>query len=389
VIDADSASRNYLVTMLGKSGYSVLSAALGKEGLISAWRDLPEVIILDPGLPDLPGLELITRLRQDRRTSQVMLVALSSRVDPQEMNALLNAGCSEYLVKSSQTLQKLQELLPHIQEEEKKSEPEKHGSLFVFLSAKGGTGTSSLCANIAMCVASERTDQKVAVLDLVLPIGSIAHIVGYKDRLNLVSASMQDPTQITAAFFRDSLPQIFGWDFYLLAGAPDPESANHLTGERISQILDAVLETYDFVFVDLGRSLSRISLPIIQKAGIVVLILTTDLATAQLTQTVWEYLQSQDVDRRSIYLIQNRAVGLEGLSRPEVEKMLGLSINVTTPYMGDNFTVVNNRHEPVISRFQNDSVSLLLKQTAHELVEMDKNLKNQRSAEGTNDIRTR
>ena len=176
IIDGDPVSRNYLAAMLGKSGYTVLLAALGREGLISAWRDQPGIIILDPDLPDLPGLELVNRLRQDRRTSKVTLIALSSREDPQEMAALLAAGCSEYLVKSNQTLQTLLELLPRLIGGEQ-IEPKKLGKLIVFLSAKGGTGTSSLCANIAMCLASEKTDKKVAVIDLVLPIGSIASIV--------------------------------------------------------------------------------------------------------------------------------------------------------------------------------------------------------------------
>jgi pilus assembly protein CpaE len=371
VVDGDSASRNYLAAMLSKSGYSVLLASLGREGLISAWRDQPNIIILDPVLPDLTGLEMVTRLRQDRRTSTVSLVALSSRENPQEMAALLAAGCSEYLVKSSQTLQKLLELLPSLGSGEHKV-PKKQGKLIVFLSAKGGTGTSSLCANIAMCLASEKMDKKVAVMDLVLPIGSIAHIVGYDDGLNLVTAAGQEPDQMTAEYFKDTLPHISGWYFHLLAGAPDPESANQLPGDRVGDILKAIVESYDFVFVDLGRSLSRISLPIIQKADVIAMILSTDLATADLTLTVWEYLKAQGVDPQRAYLIQNRAVGLEGLSKAALEKMIGLPIGITMPYIGDNFTVANNRHEPLATRLQNDSVILSLKQAATQMVEMDK-----------------
>jgi len=48
---------------LRKSGYTMLSASLGREGLISAWKDQPDIIILDPVLPDVPGLELVNRLR--------------------------------------------------------------------------------------------------------------------------------------------------------------------------------------------------------------------------------------------------------------------------------------------------------------------------------------
>jgi CheY-like chemotaxis protein len=192
VIDGDAASRNFLAAMLSNNGYKVLLASLGREGLISAWRDQPNIIILDPILPDLTGLELVTRLRQDRRTSDVMLIALSRLEDSMERNDLLKAGCNEYLVKSSQTPQEIMNLLPRPVNGEQ-SLPNKLGRLFVFLSAKGGTGTSSLCANTAMCVAHEKTDQRVAVMDLVLPIGSIANIVGYTDSLNLVTAALQSP----------------------------------------------------------------------------------------------------------------------------------------------------------------------------------------------------
>ena len=371
VIDADSVSRNYLTAMLGKNGYSVLSAGLGREGLISAWRDKPEVIILDPDLPDLPGLDLVTRLRQDRRTSNVILVALSSRENPQEMAALLAAGCCDYLVKSGQTVAKLLELLPGFINGEPFL-PKKQGKLITFLSAKGGTGTSSLCANIAMCLGSEKADKKVAVMDLILPIGSIANMVGYTERLNLVTAALQGPDQQTAEYFKDHLPHVSGWYFYLLAGAPDPESANRLPGERVGNILNAILESYDFVLVDLGRSLSRITLPIIQKADVIAMILSTDLATADLTLTVLEYLKTQGVDPKRIFPIQNRAIGLEGLTRPELAKRIGLPIGITMPYMGDNFTVANNRHEPLATKLQNDSTILLLKQAVSQMIEMDK-----------------
>lgn len=368
VIDEDSASRIYLAAMLGKGGYIVLLASLGREGLIRAWRDKPDIIILDPVLSDLTGLELVTRLRQDRRTSVVPCVALSSREDSQEMTALLAAGCSEYLVKSSQAPQKLLELLPRLSN--LVQTPEKRGNLIVFLSAKGGTGTSSLCANIATCLASSKTDKKIAVLDLVLPIGSIAHIVGYEGRLNLVTAAMQRPDQTTAAYFEENLPRASGWHFYLLAGAPDPESANQLSGDRVSDIREAILQSYDFVFVDLGRSLSRISIPIIQQANVIVLILSTDLATAGLTQTVLSYLKTQGVDAQRIYAIQNRAVGLEGLTKAELEKMIGLPIHLTMPYMGDNLTIANNRHEPIMARSPHDSVSMLLKQAADQILKV-------------------
>jgi CheY-like chemotaxis protein/MinD-like ATPase involved in chromosome partitioning or flagellar assembly len=374
VIDGDAASRNYLTVVLRKSGYTVLSASLGREGLISAWKDHPDLIILDPVLPDVPGLELVNRLRQDRRTSKVPCVALSSRQDSQDMNALLSAGCNEYMAKSSQALPLLLELIPRLLQGESTA-PKKHGILVAFLSAKGGTGTSSLCANIAMCLGSEKIETRVAVMDLVLPIGSIADIVGYDAPLNLVTVAMQNPAQTTAAFFKDNLPRVPNWYFHLLAGSPDPDLANLLTVDRLDGILNAITESYDYILVDMGRALSRISLPIIQKADVVVLIVGTDLSTGILTKKVWEYLKNQGIDPRRLYALQNRAIGLEGLSKTEIEQMTGLQIWLTMPHMSGNFTIANNRHEPVTAKFSNDSSALTLKQAAIQIAELGERLR--------------
>ena len=175
---------------------------------------------------------------------------------------------------------------------------------------------------------------------------------------------------MTAEYFSDNLPHVSGWYFHLLAGAADPDSASQLSADRVGEILKAILEAYDFVFVDLGRSLSRISLPIIQKADVIVLILSTDLATADLSVTVLEYLKAQGVDLLKVFPIQNRAVGLEGLTKLELEKKIGLPIGVTMPFMGDNITVANNRHEPLIMKFQNDSSSFTLKEAAIQIAEL-------------------
>jgi Flp pilus assembly CpaE family ATPase len=369
VVDGDSASRNYLAGILKKNGYDVLTASLGREGLISAWRDLPVLIIMDPELPDISGLELVTRLRQDRRTVKLPCVAFSVRQDSQLINNLLSAGCNEFIAKSNQAISRLLELIPQLLGEIT-SVPRERGALISFLSAKGGTGTSSLCANIAMCLGAEKPEMRIALIDMVLPIGSIASIVGYDDRMNLVTVSMQNPDQLTPAFFTDNLPLIPNWCFHLLAGSPNPESANRLEVSRLNGILEAILESYDFTFVDMGRTLSRVSIPIIKQSNVLVMIVGGDLATATLTKEVWNFLQNQDIDQSHIYFLQNRAIGLEGLSKKELEQVLGMPIRSTMPYMSGNFTLANNRHEPVLSKFPIDSAAITLKQATLQIIEL-------------------
>lgn len=368
IVDADTASRKYLSVFLQQQGHQTLLAASAKEGLIVAWRDRPDIIIFDPAFPDLPALDFIERLRKDARTAQTICIALARRENFQEQTGLLAAGCNEYLVKSSEALTRLTRQIARVLGQEATSE--KRGKSVVFLSAKGGVGVSSLCANLATCAAEKKREKTFVVADLVLPIGSIANIVGYDGSLNLVNLALQKTNTIPPSYFRENLPRLAAWSFSLLAGSPDPEMANSLPADRVPAILQMLLNSYDYVFIDLGKSLSRISLPIIQQADLIVLILGTDLATATLTKITWDFLRSRGVEPARVFAIQNRAVGLEGLTRPEAEKMIGLKIAVTIPYMSGDFTFANNRHEPVTAGYTSEASILALREAAMQMMSL-------------------
>ena len=68
IVDSDAASRNFIARDLQDQRYETLQASSGREGLISAWRDHPDLIIAEPILPDIRGEEFAAKLRQDGRT---------------------------------------------------------------------------------------------------------------------------------------------------------------------------------------------------------------------------------------------------------------------------------------------------------------------------------
>ena len=374
IIDSDAASRNFVGAALQKGENEILQAASGKEGLIFAWRDRPDLIIVDPTISDLKGEDLAIRLRQDTRTAHTPLVALSSDPQPPRLRACLDAGFNEYLVKTAQAIPALVEAVSRLLGNEAAAR-KVGGLLIVFLSAKGGAGTSSLCANIGMGIVQNLPEARVAVVDLVLPIGSIADIVGYQGNQNLVTVSEMPAAMITPEFFRDNLTEIANWRFRLLAGSPDPENGNQLKAGAIGDIVSALKSAYDYVLIDLGRSLSRISLPLIENADLIALIVSTDFSTISLTKTVWEYLQSKRVEAPSVYAILNRAIGLEGITKAEAEKIIGLEIKTSMPYLGSNFALANNQHMPFSQKFPKDTAAIVFKETAQEMAELARHLR--------------
>jgi pilus assembly protein CpaE len=302
------------------------------------------------------------------------LIALSSDPQPGRLLSCKTAGFNEYLMKSAQAVPALLEMINR-QLGETEAAVKQGGLLMVFMSAKGGTGTSSLCANLAMNIKQNQSEAKVAVVDLVLPIGSIAGIVGYEGDKNIVTVAKLPAAETTTEYFRKTLVEIPIWRIHLLAGSPDPERGNELPVGRISEIVNVLKSMYDFVLIDLGRSLSHIGLPLIEHADLVCMIVGADLSTVTLTKTVWDYLLAKGVNAGSVFMIMNRSIGLEGVTKPEAEKIIGIPIKAAMPYLAGNLAMANNQHQPYSLKFPRDTASIILKDAARQMIDLAKSLR--------------
>jgi two-component system KDP operon response regulator KdpE len=96
VVDDEPAIRRLLRNTLSVQDFRVVEAATGGEALDSARRDKPDLVILDLGLPDIDGIEVIRALRTK---SQVPIVVLSSRGDEKGKVTALDLGADDYVTK--------------------------------------------------------------------------------------------------------------------------------------------------------------------------------------------------------------------------------------------------------------------------------------------------
>jgi CheY-like chemotaxis protein len=366
VVDGDPPSRNFVANILRKEGHVVLQAASGEEGLVVALREAPQLIIADPMLSDLPGEALATRIRSDPRTAQIPLVALSHSARTARLRGWLESGFDDYVVKSPQVVPLLKASLDDLLGSGTRVRRE-GGLLIAFLSAKGGLGTSSLCANVASSIAASESDKRVVLADLVLPMGSIAEIVGYEGQHELVSISYMPASQTTAEELERILPRVEHWYFRLLAGCRNPDKAARLNFARIGRLVSALKSAFDYVVLDLGRSLSRISLPLIEAADLVVVVATMERDAVDLTRNSVEFLQSRGVQASAMYLMMNRAIQVESLSKEECEQVIRLPIKAAMPHLGGNLSLANHWHQPYALKFGNDAAGLILKRAAQEI----------------------
>ena len=96
LIEDEPQIRRFLRATLGSSGYRLYEATSGEDGLIEAATRQPDVVILDLGLPDIDGLQVIRRLRE---WNKVPIIVLSARGQEGDKVAALDAGADDYVGK--------------------------------------------------------------------------------------------------------------------------------------------------------------------------------------------------------------------------------------------------------------------------------------------------
>ena len=115
VIDDEPQMRRLLRVTLEANGYRVFDAATGQDGIVEAAQRKPDVVLLDLGLPDLEGTEVLKRLRE---WSRVPVIILSVRDREDDKVAALDAGADDYVTKpfnSAELLARLRAALRHTQ----------------------------------------------------------------------------------------------------------------------------------------------------------------------------------------------------------------------------------------------------------------------------------
>jgi two-component system KDP operon response regulator KdpE len=100
VVDDEPQIRTLLKATLGRAGYSVVEAATGREALNARSIDKPDLVLLDLGLPDRDGLELVTALRGEPRAA---LIVISARDQTEQKVAALDLGADDYVTKPFDT----------------------------------------------------------------------------------------------------------------------------------------------------------------------------------------------------------------------------------------------------------------------------------------------
>ena len=104
-IEDDAFLSSLVSGKLIETGFSVITASTGKDGLAKAKLEHPHLILLDIMLPDMGGFEILEHLKSDPDTQDIPVIILSNLGGRDEIEKGVALGASSYLIKSN--------ILPH------------------------------------------------------------------------------------------------------------------------------------------------------------------------------------------------------------------------------------------------------------------------------------
>lgn len=206
--------------------------------------------------------------------------------------------------------------------------PARKARTIAFLSAKGGGGATFLATNLGFALAAR--ERKVALFDLNLQFGDASLFVSEQRATRSIADVAREIHRLDPAFLEANMmhPQAG----YCVLPAPDtPERAIDVKPDTIERIFGVARGRYDFVLVDVGRVLDKVTVRALDEADAIYVVIQSTLPYLHNAKRLVGVLTGLGYDRGKVKVILNRFVKSDEIGVAEIEKTLGLKVELQIP----------------------------------------------------------
>ena len=366
-VDDEDPIRKLCMVYLAKRGYRVEAAANGIEALsLIASKGVPDVVITDVNMPLMNGLELVKRLREDRKTARTPIIVLSAAKQEQDILAGYSHGADDYIGKPidlAVLAAKIETILRQTRVvAEVIAAPRKLGVVIAFAHGKGGVGATTLAANVAAALAAD--DKTVVLIDLNLQFGTAAMFFDLRPRATIVEFARGDVSRVTEEDFAQFLADHKS-GVRILAAPPSPEEAELVSVGAVQQAIDLARSGRDAVVLDLAAKLDEVTLAALDVTDIVCVVAAPHLAALRSTSDTLAMLTRIGIsdERILVALVRNTAKGIDDAG---VAKFLKRKADIVVPF-AERADAAADLGVPYILAEPNDKAAIALRQLAVRL----------------------
>ena len=239
------------------------------------------------------------------------------------------------------------------------------GKVLAFISCKGGSGATFLAANLGYALAAAE-GKKVALFDLNLQFGDASLFVSDQRPAASVASVAQQMHRLDATLLFSSMVQVTP-NFHVLAAPEDPTQANDVHPEHVDALLRLARQHYDFVLLDIGRSLDAVSVRALDQADMIFPILQATLPYIRDGKRLLQVFRSLDYRKDKIHLIVNRHSNNGDIRLRDCEQAYGMEMFRTIPNHYEAAAASVNQGVPILQLQRASPISKALQDLARTL----------------------
>jgi pilus assembly protein CpaE len=336
-----------------------LSMIQGSTPELKAIEQPGDVVIVNGKAVDDGGLDTLERLGQ--RHPSTAFIVVSDDQTPEFLRNAMRAGVRDVLPCPAP----VEQLRAAVDRLKKRAAQAGQGKVFAFIPAKGGSGSTFLATNLGYVLAAH-SERKVLLVDLNLQFGDATLFVTAQQPPMDVSELARQIHRIDASFLSASLLNVLP-NYGVLAAPDDPGHSVDVKPPHIETVIALARRHYDYVILDLGRSLDAVTLKALDSADLIFTVLQVGLPYIRDGKRLLGVLRSLGYAASKIRLLVNRYQKAGEIGLEDLERALGLSVYRTLPNSYEASAASVNQGVPILKLDKGNAVSRALLELAEDI----------------------
>jgi len=285
-----------------RPGSDEVDMIAGTAARLSTMADeaVPDLLIVDAPRADEGELDQVERL--GHLFPRMAFIVLSEDLSPDFLLRAMRAGVREVLAARPQPAE-LAAAVDHVAEK-LGSQGAAQGRVLAFISCKGGSGSTFLATNLAYALSAGGA-KRVALIDMNLQFGDASLFVSDSKPLATLSDVATQIHRLDPSFLSSSMVSVTP-NFSVLAAPSDPAHASDVKPEHIDAIIKLARRQYDFIVLDVGRSLDPVSIRALDHADTIHPVLQTTLPYIRDGKRLLSVFRNLEYGADKVELIVNR-----------------------------------------------------------------------------------
>lgn len=326
-------------------------------------REHPDLVVLDLPAADEPAMAQIEAALLKAPGTHLMLVtpehsaAFLRRAMRAGVREVLPAPLGrEVLQEAIQQAQSLLSLQTHPRSQD--------GQVLAFIACKGGAGNTFLATNLAYALAKQ--GKRVAVLDLNLYLGDAAVLLSDSRPMSTVVDLVRQTQRLDPTLLDSSMIKVNS-NLHVLAAPDSPEHVNEVSGAGVAKLIELARSRYDFVVMDVSRTLDTVAVMALERADAIFLTLQLDIPFIRASRRMADVFRILGYPGRKLSVVVNRYEKGGSISLEDVEKATLLKVGRTIPNSFSGVSASVNQGVPLEEISPRDPVARALHEWAQQL----------------------